>query len=117
MAMRTLRAFFWGSVVGAILGFVFAPRHSDVLRAELAEAEYQRQAHRTATATATAGTPAGTSTARQANAPYVGNAHTKVYHASTDTNLPDEENRVYFDSAADAEALGYRPAGRLSSAS
>lgn len=33
--MRTLRAFFWGSVIGAILGYLFAPRHTDILRAEL----------------------------------------------------------------------------------
>lgn len=33
--MRSLQAFFWGSVIGAILGYLFAPRHTDILRAEL----------------------------------------------------------------------------------
>ncbi len=35
--MKTLRALFWGSAVGLLLGKLFAPRHTDLLRAELAE--------------------------------------------------------------------------------
>jgi hypothetical protein len=37
----------------------------------------------------------------------IGNKNTKVYHMPGDNNLPDEKNRVYFKSAADAEAAGY----------
>lgn len=118
--MRTLRAFFWGSVAGVILGYLFAPRGSDLLRAELAEKESERQSRDITSAAragaGAAGTPSAASTTWRASARYIGNAHTKVYHASTEPNLPEEENRVYFDSAADAEALGYRPAGRLSNA-
>jgi len=35
--MKTLRALFWGSVVGVLLGYLFAPRGADVLRAERLE--------------------------------------------------------------------------------
>jgi hypothetical protein len=49
-------------------------------------------------------------TARDANAaPFIGNIHTKVYHDATDTNLPTEENRVYFASEDEARKAGYRP--------
>ena len=40
---------------------------------------------------------------------YIGNAHTKIYHEATDTNLPTEENRRYFGSAAEAESKKRRP--------
>ncbi len=50
-------------------------------------------------------------TARDANvAPIVGNLHTMVYHDATDSNLPTEENRIYFASEAEARARGFRPA-------
>lgn len=113
--MKTLRAFFWGSVIGAIIGYLFAPRGSDLLRAERAEAGNDRQ-QRDTTATAPR-TPLADNAAWKESARYIGNTHTKVYHASSDPNLPEEENRVYFDSAADAESLGYRPAGRIANAS
>jgi hypothetical protein len=55
-----------------------------------------------------------TGTALQDNpadqAPFVGNAHTMVYHPADSAHLPAEENRVYFRSQAEAEAAGYRPA-------
>lgn len=43
--------------------------------------------------------------------PIIGNTRTMVYHEAGDANLPTEENRVYFVSAQEAEARGYR-AGR-----
>ena len=117
--MRTLRAFFWGSVVGAFLGYLFAPRGSDVLRAQQAEAASarQRQGHSAANTSMPASQSPSSGAARQGRGGYIGNSHTKVYHASTDPNLPEEENRVYFDSAADAEMLGYRASGQLTNAS
>lgn len=42
---------------------------------------------------------------------YVGNANTHVYHLPTCHVLPQAENRVYFDSAAQAVSQGYRPCG------
>lgn len=45
-----------------------------------------------------------------ATAPFVGNAHTMVYHPSDSPNLPAENNRVYFKSREEAEKAGYRPA-------
>lgn len=125
--MRTLRAFFWGSVLGAILGYVFAPRGSELLRAERDETGTLSQgrsgtaratggATTSAATTGTQGTAAGSSASWKANAPYIGNSHTKVYHAATDANLPDEENRVYFDTREEAEALGYRPAAQFTGA-
>jgi hypothetical protein len=44
-------------------------------------------------------------------APIIGNTRTMVYHEAGDVNLPTEENRIYFASAQEAEARGYR-AGR-----
>ncbi|MGO8951659.1 MAG: YtxH domain-containing protein [Ktedonobacterales bacterium] len=35
--MRTIRAFIWGSAIGAILGLLFAPQRGDVTRAQLQE--------------------------------------------------------------------------------
>lgn len=43
-------------------------------------------------------------------APFVGNAHTMVYHPADSAHLPAEENRVYFRSQQEAEKAGYRPA-------
>jgi hypothetical protein len=45
-----------------------------------------------------------------ANAPFVGNARTMVYHPSDSPHLPSEDNRVYFRSEQEAIAAGYRPA-------
>jgi hypothetical protein len=118
--MRTLRAFFWGSVVGAFLGYMFAPRGSDVLRAQQAETANARQQQGAATPASQASQASqapSSGAARQERGAYIGNSHTKVYHASTDPNLPEEENRVYFDTSADAEMLGYRPAAQLTNAS
>ncbi len=35
--MRTIRAFIWGSAIGAVLGLLFAPQRGDVTRAQLQE--------------------------------------------------------------------------------
>lgn len=37
----------------------------------------------------------------------IANKNSKAYHRSTCSRLPKEENRVYFDSATEAEAAGY----------
>lgn len=115
--MRTLRALFWGSVAGAVLGFLFAPRRSDILRAEMAEMANGEQGQATGTGTTATRAASASAVTWKESAAYIGNSHTKAYHASTDPNLPEAENRVYFDTAADAEALGYHRAGSLSSAS
>jgi hypothetical protein len=48
---------------------------------------------------------------------FIGNKNTHIYHPATSSNLPSEENRVYFDSATEAIESGFRPAwGRRSSA-
>lgn len=39
----------------------------------------------------------------------IGNKNTKKYHAPDCGGLPDEKNRVYFSSPAEAEAAGYEP--------
>jgi len=41
----------------------------------------------------------------------IGNKNSKVYHSPDCTSLPIEKNRVYFDSAADAEEAGYHACG------
>lgn len=119
--MKTLRALFWGAIVGAIAGYLFAPRHTDILRAEQREGgtaptgEAPTGATRTATRmSGAASAPVGA--ASTATGRYVGNTHTRVYHEQGDANLPEEDNRTYFESAAAAEAAGYRPAGRVSTA-
>ena len=33
--MKTIRAFIWGSAIGAVLGLLFAPQRGDVTRAQL----------------------------------------------------------------------------------
>jgi hypothetical protein len=56
----------------------------------------------------TPGVPAGAPTI-PSGAAFVGNIHTMVYHAASDTaHLPAEENRVYFASVEEAEEAGYR---------
>lgn len=44
-------------------------------------------------------------------AAFIGNISTRIYHAATDPFLPREDHRVYFASAQEAEAIGYRAAG------
>src|SRR5579884_2041845 len=51
--------------------------------------------------------PAGS----EANAPYIGNRRSHVYHSAEAPDLPAPRNRVYFSSRQEAEAAGYRPAG------
>lgn len=40
---------------------------------------------------------------------YIGNIKTKVYHTSECKSLPEEKNRVYFDTQEEAEKAGYTP--------
>lgn len=44
--MKTMKAFIWGSAIGAALGLLFAPQRGDVTRAQLQERwnEFQSQA-------------------------------------------------------------------------
>jgi competence protein ComEC len=44
-----------------------------------------------------------------AEAARIGNRNTKVYHTPDCKSLPDEKNRVYFDTREEAEAAGMRP--------
>jgi competence protein ComEC len=53
--------------------------------------------------------PTVTNTEQTAEATRIGNRNTKVYHAPDCKSLPDEKNRVYFDSREEAEAAGMRP--------
>lgn len=43
---------------------------------------------------------------------YIGNVNSNKYHRETCSGLPREENRVYFDTKAEAEAAGYSPCGQ-----
>jgi hypothetical protein len=45
-----------------------------------------------------------------AEAPFIGNLHTRIYHEASSDSLPAEENRVYFFSEDEARDAGYRPA-------
>ena len=48
-------------------------------------------------------------TTNAAQAPYIGNIHTMVFHDADDTgHLPAEENRIYFSSEDEARQAGYR---------
>lgn len=40
---------------------------------------------------------------------YIGNKNSKKYHSSDCSQLPNEENRVYFSSKSEAENQGYEP--------
>lgn len=44
--MKTIRAFIWGSAIGAALGLLFAPQRGDVTRSQLQERfnQWQNQA-------------------------------------------------------------------------
>jgi len=42
---------------------------------------------------------------------YIGNKNSKVFHLPTCTGLPEEANRVYFNTREEAIAAGYRPCG------
>ncbi|HQC37713.1 MAG TPA: Ada metal-binding domain-containing protein, partial [Thermotogota bacterium] len=41
----------------------------------------------------------------------VGNKNSKVFHLPSCTGLPEEANRVYFNTREEAIAAGYRPCG------
>ena len=43
-----------------------------------------------------------------AQAKFIGNIRTLVYHDTDAENLPAEENRVYFASEEEADLAGYR---------
>lgn len=42
---------------------------------------------------------------------YIGNVNSKKYHEKDCGSVPDEENRVYFNTADEAEDAGYNPCG------
>ncbi|MBA3826487.1 MAG: hypothetical protein H0X24_21620, partial [Ktedonobacterales bacterium] len=65
----------------------------------------------TATAAATARSLVAQGERLAAEAPFIGNLHTLVYHEAVSDNLPSEENRVYFFSEDEAREAGYRPVG------
>lgn len=48
----------------------------------------------------------------QDKASIIGNKNSKVYHLESCSGLPNEENRVYFDSIEEAEQSGFRPDSR-----
>ena len=60
------------------------------------------------TSTTSTSTSKVTPSASSASGSIIGNVNTKVYHSASCGSLPYEKNRVYFKSAADAEAAGYR---------
>ncbi len=96
--MKTMRTWFWGSLVGAALGLIFAPRRADLLRA---------RAGGSAASTAVPLTPRSV----------VGNRLTHTYQGAAAPDLPAGENRVYFANAAAAEAAGYHLARQVAGAS
>ncbi len=42
-------------------------------------------------------------------AAFVGNIHSRVYHAADSSHLPAPQHRIYFTTEAEAVAMGYRP--------
>ena len=50
-------------------------------------------------------------TAAPVDAGYIGNVNSQKFHLPTCSNLPKEENRVYFTSRDEAVASGYEPCG------
>ncbi len=121
--MKTLRAFLFGSALGALVGLILAPQRDTIAQAQLAEerdrgtragasgvqampgAQTQMQTAAAPATPAMSATPSGSNARR-----YVGNLNTRIYHEATDANLPNEENRAYFATPEEAEAAGYRPA-------
>lgn len=124
--MKTLRAYLLGSALGALVGLILAPQRDTIAQAQLAEEAARREGtsnvreavNRAASepqTLASASTQPATSSTSQPTAAttgrrYVGNLNTKIYHEATDNNLPNEENRTYFATPAEAEAAGYRSA-------
>ena len=53
--------------------------------------------------------PPETGTPGQVN--YIGNVNSQVFHRESCANLPEEQNRVVFDSREQAVAQGYAPCG------
>ena len=82
----------------ATVGKAPAMRNSYASTAERAEISVPAQSFATGGATGAA-----------SQAAYVGNIHTMIFHEADDVNhLPNEENRIYFASAAEARRAGYR---------
>ena len=107
--MKTIRAWFWGSLVGVALGLLFAPRRTDLLRARAGG-----QPTRPAT---TAGSSAASTAVPLTPSSVVGNRLTHTYQGAAAVDLPAGKNRVYFANAAAAEAAGYRLARQAVGAS
>ena len=55
--------------------------------------------------------PSNAEPAETTAATYIGNKNSKKFHTEDCSNLPKEENRVYFDSYEDAVEEGYTPCG------
>lgn len=120
--MKTLRAFLWGSALGALVGLILAPQRDTIAQAQLAEERDRNAGAETnvAAASAPAMNTAPKAQAQPLTPPrmqgspverrYVGNLNTGIYHEAADTNLPNEENRAYFATPEEAEAAGYRAA-------
>ncbi len=56
--------------------------------------------------------PTNTDTPAAGQGPIVGNKHSHVYHLPGDGHLPGVNNRVYFQTEAEAQAAGYHKSGR-----
>ena len=108
--MKTIRAWFWGSLVGVALGRIFAPRRTDLLRARTGHSPAQPGA-------TTAGSSAASTAVPLTPRSVVGNRLTHTYQGAAAVDLPARENRVYFANAAAAEAAGYRLARQAVGAS
>lgn len=76
--------------------------------ASLAEQAPTTDASPSATATTTATEEAPMGVEDPAQAKFIGNIRTLVYHDADAENLPAEENRVYFASEEEAHLAGYR---------
>ena len=100
--MKTIRAWFWGGLVGVALGLLFAPRRIDLLRTRAGRSPAQ---------------PGATTAFRLTPRSVVGNRLTHTYQGAAAVDLPARENRVYFANAAAAESAGYRLARQAVGAS